>query len=102
MRTHHDGGGAYGGYDQDEVIARNPDRPSTAPLLSVPEMDSNKERKAIKRISSPEKWELKQMMAGSAISVTEMPDFDEETGILPKEEEGSGKKLGITVELYCN
>ena len=89
LRTH--GGGADGAYEQEEDFARNPDRPSTAPLINVPEMDSKKERKSIKRISSPEKWELKQMMAGSAISVTEMPDFDEETGILQKEDEGSGK-----------
>lgn len=93
MRTH--GGGADGAYEQEEDFARNPDRPSTAPLINVPEMDSKKERKSIKRISSPEKWELKQMMAGSAISVTEMPDFDEETGILQKEDEGSDEDVEI-------
>lgn len=75
----------------DDSVARNPDRPLSIPLISLPEMDTKKERKAIKRISSPEKWELKQMKAASVISVTEMPDFDEETGILPKEDEGSGE-----------
>lgn len=82
----------------EEVAARNPDRPATVPLIDIPELDDAKERKAIKRISSPERWEYKQMMAANVVDVSELPDFDEETGLLPKEEENSGEKV-IIVEV---
>ncbi|XP_065204095.1 ATP-dependent RNA helicase DHX8-like [Planococcus citri] len=42
--------------------------------------------KKVKRISSPERWELKQMLAANCIDKSELPDFDEVTGILPKED----------------
>jgi ATP-dependent RNA helicase DHX8/PRP22 len=74
----------------EEIAARNPDRPATVPLIDMPELDDAKERKAIKRISSPERWEIKQMMAANVVDVSELPDFDEETGLLPKEDENSG------------
>ncbi len=35
-------------------------------------------------MSSPEKWELQQMMAANVIDKSELPDFDEETGLLHK------------------
>ena len=57
------------------------------PLLDVPDMDEANERRAIKKISSPERWELKQMIAANVIDKSELPDFDEETGLLPKDEE---------------
>ena len=75
----------------DDVNARNPDRPSTLPLVNAPELDDKGEVRTFKRISSPERWELKQMMAARAIDVSELPDFDEETGLLPKQDD-SGKE----------
>jgi len=78
------------GLDADDS-ARNPDRPVTVPLVDMPELDDASERKAIKRISSPERWEIKQMMAANVIDCSDLPDFDEETGLLPKEDENSGK-----------
>ncbi|XP_060604333.1 ATP-dependent RNA helicase DHX8-like [Ruditapes philippinarum] len=66
---------------------RNPDRPSTMPLVSVPEQNDVTERKRGQRMSSPEKWEWKQMAAANVIDVSELPDFDEETGVLPKEDD---------------
>jgi ATP-dependent RNA helicase DHX8/PRP22 len=75
--------------------ARNPDRPMTVPLVDMPELDEAKERKAIKRISSPERWEIKQMMAANVIDCSEMPDFDDETGLLPKEDENSDEDIEI-------
>ena len=41
-------------------------------------------RKRVRRISSPERWELKHMMAANVIDKTELPEFDEETGLLAK------------------
>jgi len=87
---HQDVDGRACGVDADD-IARNPDRPATVPLVDMPELDDAGERKAIKRISSPERWEIKQMMAANVIDCSDLPDFDEETGLLPKEDENSGK-----------
>jgi ATP-dependent RNA helicase DHX8/PRP22 len=36
------------------------------------------------RMSSPERWEIKQLIAAGVIDKSELPDFDEETGLLPK------------------
>ena len=80
-----------GGSTAEEIAARNPDRPNTVPLIDIPELDDAKERKAIKRISSPERWEIKQMIAANVVDVSELPDFDEETGLLPNEDENSGE-----------
>jgi hypothetical protein len=66
---------------------RNPDRPSTMPLVNVPEQNDHTERKRGQRMSSPEKWEWKQMAAANVIDVSELPDFDEETGVLPKDDD---------------
>lgn len=63
-----------------EVDARNPDRPSTVPLVSVPDQEDIREQKAVKRISSPEKWEINRLMAANVIAKSELPDFDDETG----------------------
>ena len=77
----------------DDVNARNPDRPSTLPLVNAPELDDKGEVRTFKRISSPERWELKQMMAAKAIDVSELPDFDEETGLLPKQDDSGDETL---------
>ena len=52
-------------------------------------------RKKFQRISSPEKWEYKQMLAANVIDKSELPFFDEETGLLQKEEDDSGMFFGI-------
>ncbi|XP_064647982.1 ATP-dependent RNA helicase DHX8-like [Lineus longissimus] len=76
-----------GGGESDDIVARNPDRPSTLPLVRLPEMDIDRERRKVQRISSPEKWEIKQMIAANVIDKSELPDFDEENGLLPKEDD---------------
>ncbi|XP_033639427.1 ATP-dependent RNA helicase DHX8-like [Asterias rubens] len=75
---------------------RNPDRPSNLPLVTVAETDDSSIRKRVQRVTSPEKWELKQMMAASCIDVTELPDFDETTGVLAKEDDSDEE---IEIEL---
>lgn len=37
--------------------------------------------KRVNRVSSPERWELKQMIAANCINKSELPDFDEEVRI---------------------
>lgn len=54
--------------EEDERNLRNPDRPST--LLDFSTATDEAEAglvKRIQRLSSPEKWELKQMQAASCI-----------------------------------
>lgn len=76
----------------DDMTARNPDRPVGAiSMLSLPgnvDDDDDTARKRVTRISSPERWEIKQMISSGVIDRSEMPDFDEETGLLPKDEDG--------------
>lgn len=72
--------------DSDEKL-RNPDRPSSLPLITKPDDDDVDNRRRIQRISSPEKWEIKQMMSANCIDKSELPDFDETSGLLPKEED---------------
>ena len=57
------------------------------PLVTVPDQNDLLERKRAQRMSSPEKWELKQMAAANVIDISEMPDFDEETGLLPNDDD---------------
>ncbi|XP_075227122.1 ATP-dependent RNA helicase DHX8-like [Lycorma delicatula] len=71
---------------EEEAAHRNPDRPTSfLDLQGSFEGDEMQSRKRVNRVSSPEKWEIKQMMAASCIDKSELPDFDEETGLLPKE-----------------
>ena len=94
-------------------VARNPDRPCSLPLGggaaggvggggggglmgggpgasgSPPRLT---ERKAVKRVSSPERWELKQMIAANVLDVSELPEFDDETGLLPRDDDSGGER----------
>ena len=75
------------GKDRDEEQAHhNPDRPTSLLELqgSLAEEDETHSRK---RVHSPEKWEIKQMLSAACIDKSELPDFDDETGLLPKEED---------------
>ena len=62
------------------------------PLVTVPDQNDLLERKRAQRMSSPEKWELKQMAAANVIDISEMPDFDEETGLLPNDDDSGTVK----------
>ncbi|XP_076349561.1 ATP-dependent RNA helicase pea [Tachypleus tridentatus] len=73
--------------DSEEESLRNPDRPSSLPLITKRDDDDMDNRRRVQRISSPEKWEIKQMMSASCIDKSELPDFDESTGLLPKDED---------------
>lgn len=67
---------------EEEIAHRNPDRPiSLLELQRNHDEEEGESRKRVHRISSPEKWELKQMISASCINRSELPDFDEETGI---------------------
>ncbi|XP_046833694.1 ATP-dependent RNA helicase DHX8 [Vespa crabro] len=74
--------------EEDEKYLRNPDRPTS--LLEIQgtwDEDETYSRKRVQRLSSPEKWEIKQMLAASCIDRSELPEFDTETGVLPREDD---------------
>ncbi|CAI9574354.1 unnamed protein product [Staurois parvus] len=84
------------GENNEEASMRNPDRPSHLSLVNAPEVeDDTLERKRLTKISDPEKWEIKQMIAANVLSKEEFPDFDEETGILPKVDDEEDEDLEI-------
>ncbi|XP_015282083.1 PREDICTED: ATP-dependent RNA helicase DHX8-like, partial [Gekko japonicus] len=84
------------GEANEETAMRNPDRPTHLSLVSAPEVEDDAlERKRLTRISDPEKWEIKQMIAANVLSKEEFPDFDEETGILPKVDDEEDEDLEI-------
>ena len=85
------------GGKEDYLNLKNPDRPgfatggNLAPLGGANQFNlgpgaSASETSAKKRVrmSSPERWELKQLIAAGVIDKSELPDFDEENGMLPK------------------
>lgn len=78
---------ARGDFGGDPGSTRNPDRPCTMPLVSVPHLNDMQETRAVKKISSPERWEIKQMIAANVIDKSELPEFDEELGLLPRQDD---------------
>ncbi|KAJ6644225.1 ATP-dependent RNA helicase DHX8 [Pseudolycoriella hygida] len=76
---------------ENETRDRNPDRPvggtSMLHLQGTLEGEEDQTRKRVTRISSPERWEIKQMISSGVIDRSELPDFDDETGLLPKDED---------------
>lgn len=67
--------------------ARNPDRPDNYMEAPVTDNKDSIDRKKTKQISDFEKWELQQLIAAKAIKISDLPTFDEETGILQKEDD---------------
>ena len=52
------------------------------------------------RMTSPEKWELKQLMSAGVLDKADYPGFTEESGILPGDEEGdAGSDEDVEIEL---
>ncbi|XP_013099983.2 ATP-dependent RNA helicase DHX8 [Stomoxys calcitrans] len=77
---------------ENELRDRNPDRPfgggtSLLNLQGGADNDESDSRKRVTRISSPERWEIKQMISSGVLDRSELPDFDEETGLVHKDED---------------
>jgi len=104
--------------DDDE---RNPDRPNVRPLVDLPASElinqgedgggeggpagdnatgepAGGRLKRVNRVSSPERWELKQMLAAKVITLDELPDFDEELGVLASIEEDENVEVEIELK----
>ncbi|XP_046841771.1 ATP-dependent RNA helicase DHX8-like [Xenia sp. Carnegie-2017] len=76
------------------AMTRNPDRPSAA-SVPVYDEDSARSKRKVQRVTSPEKWEIKQLISAGVLDKSEYPDFDDETGVLPQEGEGSDEEIEI-------
>ena len=54
--------------DRHEIFLRNPDRPaSLLEIQATTDKDVLNEKKSVQRLSSPERWEIKQMIAANCI-----------------------------------
>lgn len=90
--------------DLDDTAVRNPDRPNLMPVetqIHHPIVDegetSEKRRRVIQRISSPERWEYNQLINAGAIDKSQLPTFDEVSGLLPKPEEEEIEDIEVEI-----
>ena len=68
-----------------------------APTLEDDSTSAGSQRGAT-RITSPEKWELKQLISAGVLSKADYPGFNEETGVLPADDD-PGSDEDIEIEL---
>ncbi|XP_058725362.1 probable pre-mRNA-splicing factor ATP-dependent RNA helicase DEAH5 isoform X2 [Vicia villosa] len=88
---------------EEETFRTNPqdskDGPVTRTGLSgiriVEEDDIGSTRRPLKRMSSPEIWEAKQLIASGVLSVSEYPTYDDEGDGVMYQEEGAEEELEI-------
>ncbi|XP_020581765.1 probable pre-mRNA-splicing factor ATP-dependent RNA helicase DEAH5 isoform X3 [Phalaenopsis equestris] len=88
---------------EDEALRTNPSSGNSGPVarkglsgITIFEDDNNaSSRRPLKRMSSPEKWEAKQLIAAGVLDVREYPMFDEEGDGLLYQEEGAEEELEI-------
>jgi len=88
-------------------LGRNPERPmGAAPGVgmggggggavagAVPAFeDKGGAQRQKKRLTSPERFELKQLIASGILDIRDYPDFDEENGVLPNEDGESDQEV---------
>ncbi|XP_065343249.1 ATP-dependent RNA helicase DHX8 [Cloeon dipterum] len=85
------------GKEGEELMDRNPDLPVSSLVdQSMAKPNETGRARKVQRMTSPERWEIKQMLSANCIDKSELPDFDEETGLLPKENE---EEADIEIEL---
>ncbi|XP_008808919.1 probable pre-mRNA-splicing factor ATP-dependent RNA helicase DEAH5 isoform X1 [Phoenix dactylifera] len=88
---------------EDEALRANPSSGNHGPVtrtglsgITIVEEDENgPSRRPLKRMSSPEKWEAKQLIASGVLDVREHPMFDDDADGLLYEEEGAEEELEI-------
>ena len=73
-----------------------PHRPSN--LAPVVMEDDKVSGRGTTRITSPEKWEIKQLIAAGVLDKSDYPGFNEETGVLPADDD-PGSDEDVEVEL---
>lgn len=68
---------------QNDNLLSNPDAPwlNQSSDKMAPKISQNTKPQRV-RLSTPERWEYRQMQGGGAITQMDLPDFDQELGIL--------------------
>ena len=76
-----------GSAQQGAVEFRNPSRPvgrSNVSGVNFKDDDETTEfRRPVKRLSSPELWEAKQLISSGVLDIRDYPTFDDSTGLAP-------------------
>ncbi|KAG1330457.1 Helicase [Cocos nucifera] len=88
---------------EDEALRANPSSGNNGPVtrtglsgITIVEEDENgSSRRPLKRMSSPEKWEAKQLIASGVFDVREYPMFDDDGDGMLYQEEGAEQELEI-------
>jgi ATP-dependent RNA helicase DHX8/PRP22 len=60
--------------------------------------DGTSRARATKRMSSPERFEAKQLAASGVVPLTELPDFDEEAGALRRGDEDDDEEFEVELQ----
>ena len=80
-----------GRHRDDDLRMTNPERPAGLDDVlhgrAAPVADDDEFMRKKVRMSSPEKWEIEQMLKTGVIDKSELPDFDDETGLLHKDDD---------------
>ena len=83
--------GGDGRHRDDDLRMTNPERPAGLDDVlhgrAAPVADDDEFMRKKVRMSSPEKWEIEQMLKTGVIDKSELPDFDDETGLLHKDDD---------------
>ncbi|CAI4226894.1 unnamed protein product [Auanema sp. JU1783] len=78
------------------VAIRNPEAPWANPEKAMEAVPNSSSRKSRPKLSTPERWELQQMKGAGVVGFMDMPDYDEELGVLKThEEESDGEDIEI-------
>ncbi|KAI8607813.1 hypothetical protein BC830DRAFT_71826 [Chytriomyces sp. MP71] len=78
---------------------RNPERPVITSFSEVPIVDDvDTHSAAVKRISSPERWEIKQLIASGVLNPKDYPNIDDDNGLLNYEEKEEELDIEIVEE----
>lgn len=75
---------------------RNPDGPAKYGQSTIPDSNSKDNKgKSSRKISDYEGWEIEQMRKAGCINIAELPNFDPDTGILPRDDESEDEDIEI-------
>ncbi|KAG1330850.1 Helicase [Cocos nucifera] len=88
---------------EDEALRANPSGGNNGPVTRtglsgitiVEEEENGSSRRPLKRMSSPEKWEARQLIAAGILDVREHPMFDDDGDGLLYQEEGAEEELEV-------
>jgi hypothetical protein len=69
---------------QNESLLANPDAPWLQQSDDAPSAQSNAQnvKRPRIRMTTPERWEFRQMQGGGAVRQIDLPDFDQELGVM--------------------